>query len=119
MTAKLLYWIPRILTILAILFMMIFSFDSFGGNEPLQRQLLGFLMHNIPVFILAVILIIAWKRELIGGILFIAAFIAAALKFNSFGGNPASLIVIAPFLITGLLFILHYYMYETKTGQAT
>jgi len=47
---------------------MMFSLDSFGGNNPLGRQLLGFLMHNIPVFILIIALVIAWKYEILGGV---------------------------------------------------
>ncbi len=118
MKEKSLYWIPRILTIVAILFMLMFSLDVFSENQPLGKKLLGFLIHNIPVIILTAILIIAWKRELIGGLLFILAFLAAGILFRSFSGNPASLIVISPFIITGVLFIVHQLIYGrdvTKT----
>jgi hypothetical protein len=111
MKAKILYWIPRIFTILGILFMLMFSIDVFGGNEPLGRKMLGFFMHNIPVLLLTGVLVIAWKWELIGGILFIIAAIAGSFYFRAFSGNPGSLPVIIPFLITGLLFILHYGLY--------
>ncbi|MBK7627336.1 MAG: hypothetical protein IPJ16_09120 [Bacteroidales bacterium] len=112
MVSRLLYWIPRVFTILAIIFMMIFSLDAFEGNEPLGKRLIGFLIHNIPVFILIIILVIAWKRELIGGVLFILAFIAGGIFFKSFSGNAASLIVIGPFFVTGVLFILHHLFYR-------
>lgn len=115
MKAKLLYWIPRILTIVAILFMLMFSFDVFGGNESLGRKLLGFLMHNIPVLILIGVLIIAWKWEIFGGVLFIVAFVASCFLFRSFSGNPGSLIVTTPFLITGILFILHHVIYGSSS----
>ena len=108
MTSKLLYWIPRILTIIAILFMLLFSFDSFSGNESFGKKMLGFFMHNIPVLLLTGVLVIAWKWEVIGGILFIIAAIAGSIFFKAFSGNPGSLIVLAPFFLTGLLFILHH-----------
>lgn len=111
MSAKILYWLPRILTILAILFMTMFSFDAFDGNESFATKMLGFLIHNIPVFILIAILIIAWKREIAGGALFILASISGTIFFHSFSGNPGSLIVMAPFLIAGLLFIVHSVFY--------
>jgi len=117
MKAKTLFWTPRILTILAILFMLMFSFDTFGGNEPFARKLLGFLIHNIPVLILIGVLIIAWKWEIIGGVLFIIAFIVASIYFKSFSGNPGSLIVIVPFLLTGILFILHHVLYGKRSEQ--
>jgi len=107
MKNKLLYWTPRILAILAILFMMMFSMDCFemGGKDAL----ICLVMHNIPALIIIIVLIIAWKWELIGGILFVVAFITAGIFFKSYSGNPASLIVISPFLLTGILFIIHYY----------
>jgi len=114
MKSKILYWIPRILAILSILFMTIFSLDAFDGNESFGMKMLGFLMHNIPVLIILVILLIAWRWELAGGILFILAFVAGTIVFHSFIGNPASLIVITPFLITGILFILHNVLYPIR-----
>lgn len=107
MTLKILYWFPRILAILSILFMLMFSLDSFGGDNPPGKQILGFLMHNIPVFVLIIVLVIAWKREIIGGALFIIAFFALGIFFKSFSGNTASLLIIAPFLVAGAMFILH------------
>lgn len=109
---RILYWLPRILGILAILFMMMFSLDCFenGGTDAL----LCLLMHNIPALIIVAVLVISWKWELIGGILFILGFIAGGIFFDGFGKNPASLIVIAPFLLTGILFILYYYLYGSK-----
>ena len=114
MKSKILYWIPRILAILSILFMTIFSLDAFDGNESFGMKMLGFLMHNIPVLIILVILLIAWRWEFAGGILFILAFVAGTIVFHSFIGNPASLIVITPFLITGILFILHNVLYPIR-----
>ena len=111
MKEKILRWAPRVLTILALLFMLMFSFDVFEENAPFSRKMLGFLIHNIPVLVLTVFLIIAWFQELIGGMLFILAFLIAAIVFKSFSGNPGSLIVIIPFLITGILFIFHNQLY--------
>lgn len=107
MTTKILYWTPRGLAILAILFVMIFSFDCFETGEPLGKALLCFLIHNIPAWIFVAALIFAWKLETAGGLIFILLFIAAGIYFNSFTSNKASLIVIFPFLLTGALFILH------------
>ena len=114
MAKKVLYWTPRILGILAILFMMMFSMDCFGENETLKNQLICLFMHNIPAFVCVVVLIIAWKWELIGGVIFILAFFAGTIHFNSFSGNWASLIVISPFLLIGILFIVYHYRKKEK-----
>ena len=115
MKEKTLYWVPRILTVIALFFILMFSFDVFDGNESIGRKLLGFLMHNIPVLILLAILIIAWKWEFVGGIFFIVAFIVSCYFFHSFSGNPGSLIVTSPFLFTGILFILYHFLYGKKS----
>jgi hypothetical protein len=119
MKEKALYWIPRIFTIFAILFMLMFSFDTLGEDIPFSQKLLGLFMQNIPVMILTVVLIIAWRREMIGGVLFIAAFIAAAIFYRSFAGNPGSLVIILPFLITGVLFIIHHLLYRNKAKNGS
>ena len=114
MKEKILFWTPRILAILAILFMMMFSIDCFGGNYTLREQLVCFVMHNIPAFILILALIIAWKWELAGGILFLLAALAGSIYFRAFNGNPGVLIILLPFVITGILFIVHEVLFEKK-----
>ena len=111
MKEKMLFWLPRILTILAILFIMMFSLDVFGGDEPLGRKLLGFLIHNIPAFILTAVLVISWRREIIGGVVFILAAVAGSIIFFTHTGKIFSIIIMIPFLITGILFILHHILY--------
>lgn len=105
MKKNIIYWTPRILAILAILFMMIFSLDCFEGEA--KKVLICLAMHNIPAFIIIIVLVIAWKYELIGGVLFVAIFFAGSIFFNAFGENPAAFIVMVPFLLTGILFIFH------------
>jgi hypothetical protein len=70
------------------------------------------LIHNIGVLVLTGILIVAWKRELLGGILFIAAAIFGLIFFHSFTGNPGSIIVVGPFLLTGVMFIMHHILFK-------
>jgi|SRR5665647_2507468 len=114
MKSRIFYWIPRVLAVVSILFMTMFSLDAFNGNESFGMKMLGFLMSNIPVLIVTAILVVAWKREFAGGILFILSFIAGTIFFHSFTGNPGSIVVIAPFLIIGILFILHCFLYPLK-----
>ena len=67
------FWSPRILAIIFILFLAMFSLDVFEGNYGFWGTLLGLFMHNIPVFILLAVLVISWKHELVGAIAFIFA----------------------------------------------
>lgn len=114
MKEKILYLFPRVLAILSISFMMLFSLDSFEGDRSFFYKLGAFAGHNIPVFILILVLLIAWRKELIGGLLFVAASVTGFLFFHSFTGNPGSIVVITPFLLTGVLFILHYLLSRKK-----
>jgi len=63
-----LYWTPRVLGIVYILFLTIFSLDVFEGNYGFWGTALGLFMHNIPSMILLIVLIISWKHELVGAI---------------------------------------------------
>lgn len=72
---KWLYWTPRILSILFILFISLFSLDVFDpeNNYTFLQTTLALFMHNIPSFILIIFLIVAWKHEWLGAIVFILA----------------------------------------------
>lgn len=117
-------WIPRILCILAILFVSLFALDAFDPALNLKQQILGFLIHLIPSFVLLLFLIIAWKRELTGGIMFIAiGIILSPIVFiHNYNMNHSIsmslgiiLIITIPFVIVGLLFLISYRMRNKKS----
>lgn len=68
--SKWLYWAPRILSILFLLFLAMFSLDIFDSCNSFLTCVLGLFMHNLPVIFLAIFLCFSWKRELIGAIAF-------------------------------------------------
>lgn len=70
---KYLYWTPRILSIIFIIFLMLFSLDIFDLKLDFWGTVVGLLMHNLPALFLLIILIISWKYEIIGGVIFILA----------------------------------------------
>lgn len=72
-TSKFIYWTPRILSILFIIFLALMSLDVFGMSAGFWQTILALFMHNIPVFILLIVLLISWKHEIVGGIAFILA----------------------------------------------
>jgi len=73
---KFVYWTPRVLSIIFICFLALMSLDVFDSASSFSEILIGLFMHNIPVFILVAVLIIAWKYEWVGGIAFILGGIA-------------------------------------------
>ena len=71
--SKGLYWTPRILSIIFICFLALMSLDVFGTGLSFWQTLGALFMHNIPVFLLLIVLLISWKYEIVGGIAFILA----------------------------------------------
>lgn len=117
MAVKIIRWSARILMILGILFMFMFSLDVFGMEAPLKEKLVGFLIHNIPVMILLLVLAISWLKELPGGLLILAASFMMMLKFNVFTTNKGAWIIFVPFVVAGLLFILSYILSATRKNK--
>ncbi|HPN96292.1 MAG TPA: hypothetical protein PLK35_00850 [Candidatus Moranbacteria bacterium] len=70
---KFVYWTPRVLSIILIAFMALMSLDIFDLGLGFWGTLGGLFMHNIPALILLAVLIISWKREMVGGIVFTLA----------------------------------------------
>jgi hypothetical protein len=84
--SKFIFWTPRILSIIFIAFLALFSLDVFMEGASFWQILGGLFMHNIPVFILVAILIIAWKREIVGAVaFFLAGLLYIILVFRGAG----------------------------------
>jgi len=113
-----LHWTPRIISILAILFVSIFALDAFDSNQSIWQQIGAFLIHLIPTYVLLAILLIAWKWELAGGIIFsiISIGFTPFIYHHNFSMNHSVwmsieiiLMITFPFILVGVLFILGYY----------
>ena len=118
-TIKIIHWVPRILCIIAILFVSMFALDAFQPDLTIWQQIGDFTMHLIPSFILLIFLLIAWKRELTGGVIFtlIGVFLSPfifKMNYNMNHSIAMSLGVIAaitfPFILVGILFITSHYL---------
>ena len=120
---RVIYWMPRIMCILAILFISMFALDAFNPEKTIWQQIGDFLIHLIPSFVLIIILIIAWKREFIGGIIFtlIGLGFSPFIFIHNYNMNLSVwmslfiiLIVTIPFVIAGILFKLSHKMKKWK-----
>jgi hypothetical protein len=118
-STKALYWTARIIGILAILLISLFSLDSFSSERTFIQNITAFLMHNIPSFILLASLIIAWKWEKIGGIILTIIGLAFSIFIFVFNYKRhhfpvmtcllQALVVAMPFVLAGILFILSHF----------
>jgi hypothetical protein len=115
--SRFVYWTPRILSILFILFLAMFSLDIFGNGYSFWETVLGLFMHNIPVLLLLIVLIIAWKYEWLGAIAFILTGLIYIIQLLiTILRNPPyqwhmlslSLIIAGPVFLIGILFLINW-----------
>ncbi|MBT8311036.1 MAG: hypothetical protein HKO72_03050 [Flavobacteriaceae bacterium] len=125
-TVGLFHWLPRILCILAILFISLFALDAFSHGESTWDQIIGFLMHLIPSFVLIGILLVAWKWEKIGGIIFILLGLGLSpfiFNHNYAMNNSISMslgiiaLITIPFMVLGILFLVSHYRKKKDLNQ--
>ena len=96
---KLLYYAPRVLGIVFILFITSFSFDVFDGTHSFRESIPAFLIRSRFSFILLAVLLVSWKNEILGG----ALFILVGILFLVIHVSP--IVSVLPFVV-GLLFLL-------------
>ena len=103
--AGIIHWAPRIAALLIILFTSLFSLDVFGeGGTPLQ-VLGAFLLHNIPSIAMIVVLVLAWKRPVVGFWAFLVVAIAFVTLFvRSFYALANLVLFVLPLLLVAFLF---------------
>ena len=125
-SAKIFYWAPRIICITAILFISLFALDAFSPELSFWAQIGGFLMHLVPSFILLAILILAWKKEFIGGILFMIIGLGLSpivfshnyrMNHSIFMSLGIILTITIPFVIVGILFIISHFKQKKSIGN--
>ena len=107
MKNKLLYWSPRILSILFVAFLCLFSFDDIGKFNG-WRAVLAVAIHLIIPAIVLLGAIIAWKRNLFGAVIFF--FFAICYVYTIGLGRPFSwyLSISLPAIIISVLFFINF-----------
>jgi hypothetical protein len=97
-----LLWTPRVLGILACLFLGLFALDAFSEAKPFALSLADFIIHLAPAAVLLAVVALAWRWAWVGA----AAFIGLALAYAaSNAGRPDWILTISgPLSIVGALF---------------
>jgi hypothetical protein len=103
---RLLFWTPRVLGIAFTLFISVFAMDVFNEHYRLPQLLLALGMHLIPTALVAVALVVAWKWEWVGAVLFFGLGVAYIVSmWGRFGWDTYALIA-GPAFFMGLLFLI-------------
>lgn len=103
---KILFWTPRVLGILIAIFISLFALDVFTEGYGFWETIVALFMHLIPTAIILLVLVIAWRWEKIGGILFILLGVTYIALFWEPDQVPGYLIISGPLFLVGILFLL-------------
>jgi hypothetical protein len=115
-----LYWTPRVLCIAFAAFISIFALDVFQKGVPAWQVALALLKHLLPTFVVLLVLALSWRREWVGGALFIALGLLYLLwaRNRPFFGWYAVLSMAAPLFLVGVLFLLNWhYRAQLRPGS--
>lgn len=105
---KFLYYSPRVLSVLFVLFLSLFSLDVFNEYSG-WGVLLPLLIHLLIPILLLLAVIIAWKYDLFGALAFFV-FIGLFFYEAGFGRDwTVYLAIILPASIIGILFLINYF----------
>ena len=108
MILRVLFWMPRILSIMFALFLSLFALDVFEPGVSFWSAMLGLAIHLIPVYLVIIALVVAWRWEWIGALFFFA--LAVLYLVLAWGRFPWSiyLIISGPLVLIGVLFLLNW-----------
>jgi hypothetical protein len=105
---RLLFWTPRILCLLFAAFISLFATGVFDEGYGGWKTALALLIHLIPTWIVLAVLFLAWRREWVGGLIFVA--LGAAYLILAWGRFhwSAYLSISGPLFLIGVLFSLSW-----------
>ncbi|HET6169586.1 MAG TPA: hypothetical protein VFE01_05360 [Terracidiphilus sp.] len=67
---RLLFWLPRVLSIAFACSISIFALDVFNEHLSFWKTALALAIHLIPTFVLVAAIVIAWRWEWVGAVIF-------------------------------------------------
>ena len=77
-SARLLYWLPRVITIALTVFLSLFALEAFNQFHVWWRVSAAFAIGLVPALIVVAVLVAAWRWEWIGA----AAFALLAIWYS-------------------------------------
>lgn len=105
-----LYWTPRVLGILFAVFVSLFALDALEGPGGAGRRLAAFAMHLVPTALVVAALLVAWRWEGIGGLLFVGLGVYYVAGSWGHARWDAYLAIGGPLVLAGLLFLLSWFL---------
>jgi len=99
-------WIARALSVCFAAFISIFALDVFEGNKGFWETALELLIHLIPTYLVILILVLAWKKPLIGSVVYsILGLLYIIVAWGKFDWTAYALIA-GPLFVIGILYFI-------------
>ena len=111
---NILFWTPRVLGILIAGLLILLSMDVFAEGYSFWQSIGGFLIHMLPALAVILVLVLAWRWEVIGALGFIAfgVWYIALTWSNDMHWSAYAMLAGLPGLI-GVLFLMGW-IYKEK-----
>ena len=100
---RIVWWSPRLLGVLFSVFLGAFALDAFGNGTSTFDALRDFIIHLAPAGIMFAIVLLAWRWERLGGVMFFM--LALAYGVLTRGRVSWMVTISAPLIVEGALFL--------------
>ena len=109
------FWSPRIAAILFVLFLSLFALDIFEMDLTIGETIIGLFIHLIPTILMTIALVLAWRWEWVGTVVFAGWAIFYVFTAHGFHWTVYAIIAGIPFVI-GIFFLFDWiYRKEIRT----
>jgi hypothetical protein len=105
---RVLFWGPRILSIIFAIFLSLFALDVFLEGYDVLDTLIALFIHLIPAFIVLIVLALSWRREWIGGVGYLILGALYMILFWDPSRWVAYLMISGPLFLIGILFFMNW-----------
>lgn len=118
MLEHLLYWSPRVLSVLFAAFLSVFAFAAAADGHGTQATVVHFVTQLVPTLLVLAALGVAWRWPRAGAALFLAMSLAYVVV--AWGRFPVStyVVITAPMLLTAALFLAEWRHARTRGRHA-
>lgn len=107
---RLVFWTPRIMCIAFAAFLAIFALDVLSMPGGVWYKARALFVHLIPTGMVLIVLVIAWRREWIGAVVFpLLAIVHLVTNWGQLHWS-AYAIIDGPLLLLGILFLVNWRM---------
>ena len=115
---QLLFWSPRVLTLLFAVFLSLFALDVFEEGYGFWDTVVALFLHLIPTWILLIVLAVSWRWEWVGAVMLVVLGLVY-IHFAAGRGHPEwALVISGPLFLVGGLFLLNWLKRKQQEAES-